>query len=237
MLSLSDAVRRIHAAGLPVLFADTCILLDVIRAPLRPAVLRGCVEAARELHQLVTSSPARCTLVAPSFVPREWLAHSPSEAEKLSAHLAEFDDESERLRDDLGLMGITPAFPRPEYRRLPLVERLHDLSRQLLGSSLQLEADQGCILRAYGRATSHAPPSCKGGEVKDSTIIEECLEACRRLHDAGFSPKRVFCTSNRNDYCEKGSSRLHAVLAADFESVGLEFAASLPQALSLIMRP
>ena len=45
----------------------------------------------------------------------------------------------------------------------------------------------------------------EGGEVRDSTIIEECLEVSRRLQAAGFSPKQVFCTSNKNDYCEKGS--------------------------------
>ncbi|MGO8903225.1 MAG: hypothetical protein ACLQU5_33545 [Isosphaeraceae bacterium] len=37
MPSIGDAVAQIVAAGLPILFIDTCILLDVIRAPLRPA--------------------------------------------------------------------------------------------------------------------------------------------------------------------------------------------------------
>jgi hypothetical protein len=64
MPSIDDAVARIQSAGLPVLFADTCLLLDVIRAPRRPAELRGCVAAAQELLQLITVPPARCTLVA-----------------------------------------------------------------------------------------------------------------------------------------------------------------------------
>jgi hypothetical protein len=33
MPSIADAVTQIQAADLPVLFADTCILVDVIRAP------------------------------------------------------------------------------------------------------------------------------------------------------------------------------------------------------------
>ena len=72
MPSIADVVTRIQAAGVPVLFADTCILLDVIRAPLRPADLQGCIEAAQELLQLLTFPPVRCTLVVASFVPREW---------------------------------------------------------------------------------------------------------------------------------------------------------------------
>ena len=37
MPNIADAIAHIQAAGLPVLFVDTCMLLDVIRAPLRPA--------------------------------------------------------------------------------------------------------------------------------------------------------------------------------------------------------
>jgi hypothetical protein len=133
-------------------------------------------------------------------------------------------------------MGLSPSFPRPEYRLLSLAERLHDVSHGLLNAALRLEPDQDCIIRAHGRATNYIAPSMTGGEVKDSTIIEECLEVSRRLRAAGFSPKRVFCTSNKNDYCEKGS-RLHSSLAADFGSAGLGFATSLPWAVNEIKNP
>ena len=61
-------------AGVPVLFLDTCILLDVMRAPLRPLELSGCVEAAQELLQLALLPPARCTMVVGVCSPR--MAHS-----------------------------------------------------------------------------------------------------------------------------------------------------------------
>lgn len=135
-----------------------------------------------------------------------------------------------------GLMGITPPFPRPEYRLLSLAEGLHDLSRRLLDIALQLDPDHDCIFRAYGRASHYTPPSLKGGEVKDSTIIEECLEVSRRLEAAGFPRKRVFVTSNRRDYCEAGS-HLHPLLSADFAAAGLGFATSLPWAVSEVKKP
>ena len=188
MPSISDAVARIQAADLPVLFADTCILLDVIRAPLRPAELRGCVSAAQELLQLTGATPTQCIVVVASFVPGEWLAHSQPEADSLRAHLAKFDGEAERLREFCSLMKIVPPFARTEYGLLPLAERLHNLSRQLLDCALHLDSDHDCIIRAHGRATSYTPPSLKGGEVKDSTIIEECLEVSRRLEAWTDSP-------------------------------------------------
>jgi hypothetical protein len=236
MPSIADIVAQIQAGGLPVLFADTCILLDVIRAPLRPAQLPGCVEAAQELLQLLTIPPVRCTLVVASFVPHEWLTHSGSEADNLRAHLTEIDDEAERLHQFCGLVGITPPFPTPGYRLLSLVERLHDLSRLLLDGALCLDPDQDCIIRAHGRASNYMPPSLKGGEVKDATIVEECLEVSQRLQVVGFSPKRVFCTSNTRDYCERGSSRPHPSLAVDLGAAALGFATNLPWAVNEIKK-
>ena len=97
-----------------------------------------------------------------------------------------------------------------------MAERLHDLSRQLMDGAPGLNRIKTASSGLTGRASNYTPPSLKGGEVKDSTIIEEYLEVSRRLRTAAFSPKRVFCTSNKNDYCEKGSSRLHPSLAVDF---------------------
>ena len=76
MANLSDAVAQIQAADLPVLVLDTCSLVDPIRAPLRPADLKDCIEASQELLQLVTVAPRRCTLVIASFIHGEWLTHA-----------------------------------------------------------------------------------------------------------------------------------------------------------------
>jgi hypothetical protein len=237
MPSIADIVAQVQAVGLPVLFADTCILLDVIRAPLRPAQLPGCVEAAQQLIQLLTIPPARCTLVTASFVPREWLTHAGSEADNLRAHLTEIDDEAERLHQFCGLVGITPPFPNTGYRLLSLAERLQDLSRGLLDVALRLDPDVDCIVRAHERAANHRPPSLKGGEVKDATIVEECLDVSRRLQAVGFSPKRVFCTSNTNDYCGRSSSRQHPSLAVEFRAAALEFTTNLPWAVNELNTP
>ncbi len=134
-----------------------------------------------------------------------------------------------------GLMGIIPPFPITRYSLLPLAESLHDLSSRLLDSALRLDQDRDCIIRSHTRASSYAPPARKG-QVRDATIIEECLEVSRQLQAVGFARKRVFCTSNTNDYCERGLSRLHPSLVVDFGAVGLEFAANLPWAVSEIKK-
>jgi hypothetical protein len=236
MPSIADAVAQIQAAGLSVLFADTCVLVDVIRAPLRPAELAGCVEAASELLHLVTTPPVRCSLVVASFVPGEWLEHSGREADNVRLLLSQIDRGADDLHRFCSLVGIVPPFPIARYSLLPLAQRLHDLSGQLLDSALRLDPDHDCIIRSHARASNYTPPARKG-HVRDATIIEECLEVSRRLQAAGFARKRVFCTSNTNDYCERGPTRLHPSLAVDFGAAGLEFATNLPWAVNEIKKP
>jgi len=214
---------------LPVLFADTCSLVDVIRAPMRPNKLKGCVLGATELRQLVSVAPIRCRLVAPSFVPGEWLDHAASERTNLRNHLAELDEYAADFHSTCSHVGIAPPFGKPAYSIVGLPDRLFDLSKLLLDNAIHLEPQDDTNMRAFGRAIKCTPPSKKGGEVKDCTIVEECLEVCRLLGAAGFTRRLVFCTSNTADYCE--GKNLHPAIAVDFAAVGLTFTTNLPWAV------
>jgi hypothetical protein len=230
MPSIADAAAHLHAAGLPILFLDTCSIVDIIREPLRPDKLAGCVAAGVELLQLATSTPTRCSLVVGSSVPREWLNHAQATADDLRNHLARLDDLASSFHETCTSLGIALPFGRPTYGGLGLVNRLYDLSKQLLDASLYLDAYNDTNMRAFARAATNTPPSRKGGEIKDSTIVEECLEVCRQLHAGGFGEKRIFCTSNTNDYCGPGGA-LHPALTGDFAAVGLHFVTNLPWAV------
>ncbi len=236
MPSIADVAAQVQTGGLPVLFADTCSLVDVIRAPIRPDQLKKCVDAAVELLQILTAIPRQCVLVVASHVPGEWAAHAGDEADNLRNRLAQLDEDADRFHEIAGLVGVTPPFARPAYGNLPLADRLKDLSRSLLDSALRLDPDNDCKIRAADRAAAYIPPSRKGGEVKDSTIFEEYLAVCRALEAAGFGRRKVFCTSNTRDYCETGT-RPFPNLAIDYANVGLQFAATLPWAVNELKKP
>ena len=62
MESIAAAVARIRLAVAPVVFLDTCVILDVVRAPLRDAA--ATVGAALELLAGATRVPELRTRVA-----------------------------------------------------------------------------------------------------------------------------------------------------------------------------
>lgn len=234
MVSIAHAVAQLHAAALPVLFLDTCSLVDVIRAPMRPKQLKHCVQVAVELRQLISVAPIRCRLVAASFVRGEWQSHAEAERQNLQKHLADMDEFAAGFHATCSHLGMSPTIGTPDFSNSGLPDSLFNLSQQLLGSAIHLDAQDDTNMRAFGRAIKCTPPSKKGGEVKDCTITEECLGVCRQLRAAGFAQRLVFCSSNTDDYCD--GKNLHPTIAIDFVPVGLAFAKTLPWAIHELLR-
>lgn len=228
MSSIGDAIEELHAAALPVLFIDTCSLLDVIRAPARPDQLKGCVRGATELHRFATGSPLSCRLVVASQVPDEWNQHANAEATVLRKHLAKLDESIADFHAACELLGL-PAFASSVYSNIRLPEHLFLLSQRLLDTALHLDAQDNTDIRALRRAKDRIPPSKRGGEVKDCIILEECLEVATGLRAAGFTRRIVFCTSNTDDYCE--GTQLHPAIASDFAPLGVVFTKNLTWAV------
>ena len=88
MPTIAAVANQVLTAGVPVLFLDTCSILDVIRAPARNLV--GCVEAATELIGMCQKTPIGCSLVVGSFVPIEWSNHNQHVLGELDKQHSEF---------------------------------------------------------------------------------------------------------------------------------------------------
>ena len=73
MESIATAVGRIRLAVAPVVFLDTCVLLDVVRAPLRNSA--ATVEAALELLTGAKRVVPTVYLFVGCPTPTEWNDH------------------------------------------------------------------------------------------------------------------------------------------------------------------
>ena len=220
---IAAVADHIVAENLPALFVDTCILLDLVRSIKRKA--KDCAAQAKTLHSAATVAPKQCIIVVSHIVKHEWLAREQELLDEASRHLIELEEHSGHFHDACGVLGIAPGFGRSNYAGHNLAVSLHDLSRQLLDCGIVIDQDNECSGRAIKRVMDNIPPSQKGREAKDCTIIEEYLAVVRCLQDAGFQKKRVLCTSNTNDYCE--GSKLHPELATEFAPINFRFTSNL----------
>jgi hypothetical protein len=225
MPSIAEAEAQVRAADRPVLFLDTCVLIDIIRATLR-CLGTNYVQRAIELRGFLTGAPPSCTLVVASMVQTEWHNNAPNTREDVRSHLIKIQTQAQHFHDACGVLGLGLGYGLPAYPAGNLHDRLFDLSAQILGLAICLDPDGGCATRAIGRVLANLPPSRQGGEMKDCVIVEEYLELTRQLRANGFARKCVFCTSNTND-----SGAPDPRLAADFAAVNLIFTTNLPWAV------
>src|SRR5262245_24098264 len=158
MPSITAVEAQLRADDRPVLFLDTCILLDLIRATYRCLGV-GYVQGAVELHTLLTSNPPQCALIVASMVPTEWADNAPKVRDEVQSHLKKIQDQAVHFHEACAILGITLTFGRPSYSAVGLAERLYDFSKALLDGSIRLDGDAGCVSRGYERVVGKTPPS------------------------------------------------------------------------------
>ncbi len=153
MPSIAAAEAQLRAAGRPVLFLDTCIIVDILRATMR-CMGTHFVHRAVELRGLLQSTPPGCALVVASVVPTGWGNHAPKTRDEVRGHLAKIQEQVEHFHAACGALGFGLAYGLPDYPAANLHGRLFDLSREILNLAVVLDTDGGCATRAIGRVVA-----------------------------------------------------------------------------------
>lgn len=230
MPTIAEAADHLLATGHPALCVDTCIVLDIIRAPLRK--IEGCVQAAVNLMDLVKQN--RCTIIASSRIRHEWNNHRAGVCEEAEEHVQKWLDDASAFREACELIH-NPISLGAHSNISVLITKLEELASAVIDAAIHLTQDAESASRATHRALAHIRPAQKGKGLEDCIVIEEYFELSRCLKVRGFTAKRVFCTSNRNDY--QDGVRLHAALSQEFADVGLTYTNSLDWAVAELKKP
>ncbi|EJY0884548.1 PIN domain-containing protein [Vibrio cholerae] len=228
--SLQDLCNKIIAeSNKPVLFLDTCVLLDVIRVSSRDGAN---VNTISTVNDLVNTDSM--WLIISDVVNSEWLqnvdkvySEADNHLKSLGKGLVQFQSALAQL-PSLGTFSYTK---RPHDYNIPSL--LKDLSNQLREKALVIDFDTECAGKAMLRVVSNKAPSALGkDESKDCTIYEHYLELGKQLRAASFSNEIVFASSNKADFGEP--EKLRAPIDSELSELNIRFVNSLPWALSLI---
>lgn len=211
MPNVAQASALIKQAVAPVVFLDTCVLLDIVRAPLRNAA--GNVEAAKELWTGATRNPPTVYLVIACPTPTEW-----------GAHVDEAVQESENAVNCVSAVSATcPFVGLPALGPLPpnlatLPDRLKALSKDLLDKSILLDKDNDALSRAMDRVINGLKPARKGGQgAKDAAILEHAVSLVDALLVGGFAGRRAFVSSNTVDFARANTTAVHPEIRPVFD--------------------
>lgn len=233
MTSLPDAVVTIQAHPAPIVFLDTCVLLDIIRAPLIRAPFRNTASAVQAATELLTGARHIPSTVYPVIgcpTPREW-------SDKVHEPFAECRQAVESVNavsEAWGFLGST-GLPRLPASAMNLPDRLKTLSEELRDAAILLDKDVDALSRAIDRVINAELPAKAGGKgAKDAVIMEHALGLTLALRAAGFQRTCIFVSSNTGDFAAPKTTNVHPILAPFFTSANLRYAASLAEAVALL---
>jgi hypothetical protein len=207
----------------PILFLDTCTLLDIVRAPLRD--LAAEVRAGVELRALAATGAVR--LFVQDIVPGEWADNLPATRRDGEAGVRAFI-ATWQIAADLG----QPAPPLPVQSPGNLIDELEQLSRDLLMAADTLDRDHAGMSWAIDRVAAKRKPSSAKGTVKDGHILGHALRLSALLESAGYPNSRVLVSSNRSDFADQFATGFHLDIVPHAVAVGLRYAASLEAAVA-----
>ncbi|MBI1914956.1 MAG: hypothetical protein HYS12_09510 [Planctomycetes bacterium] len=228
MTKIGRIVTAITGSPAPVLFLDSCILLDIVRTPLRNKASE--VRVATQFLASVRKAPKTIHLLIASPTPTEWNDHI-GEAVTDCTTAVNSCNAVASICAQIALPGV--AFLPAAVLNLPTM--LRQLSADLLASAVTIDHSAAALGRAVDRIIASTHPAKPGGKgAKDSVILEHAVETTDKLRTAGFTGITLFVSSNTADFAAKGSTNLHAQLVPAFNPVSLQYAVSLEDAESIL---
>lgn len=226
MIDVTTIVNDIVTHPAPVVFLDTCAILDVARASARSQ--SDSVSAATDLVALAARNPPGIHLLVVDLVLREWNDGIGTTSAEVARSIGTYRDVVRTALE----VGEMTDFVSPDGL-LGLAEKLRGRSEALLKACRQVARDSVATSAAFDRVVQLRRPSHKR-QIKDSYILEHCLAVSRTLRASGFQEPLLFVSSNLDDFAIKTTRTLHPELQDDFNSVQLQYAVTIGSALATL---
>ena len=223
-LSCDDVVARLVSDDAPVLLLDTCIILDIVRAPIREPIGVHDIKAIRALLTRMTQTPSAVSFVITEQVKHEFLENIDAVEKETLAELRKAEKTFKGILARMAALSPVHSIPSGiDLLSLGFPERGRQLAERIVKKSIVLKNSNDDKVNAVDRVRRAKPPARRGKEsVKDCLITESYLRLARSLQSVGFFRNVVFATSNTKDY-QQGQRNLHPALRMEFSAVGLEY--------------
>lgn len=195
--SISDILKMVIDNPKPIIFIDTCALLDIVRAPIREDIPAENISTSIDLY-----NSKNIWLIASEIVTTEW-NENVVEVERTTLNTIKNLHKNLLIFKNSVKNSPTPSKWNYNYEitSFDIEKVLKQVSSKLKGKLNTIKIDADCTHKAGMRVIKGLAPSNKGkSEFKDCAIIEHYLELALRLKANSFKNKLIFVTSNKNDY-------------------------------------
>lgn len=218
--------------GTRFLCLDTCVILDIMRDPMRDDVNEREQAASLELLHAAKCDKRLTSLIAEQ-VRKEFCDKVDDVHEEAKASLARFRKRVSKL-DDLAKLHGSPG--QVDLSHLNNHEyRCRKVAECWLNVGTLVPQSEQIVNLAFDRNNQARTPARKGKDsMKDCVILETYIERVRQLRNDGITTPIVFVSSNKNDYAEPNKAVIRADIEDEFRDIGLEYAPNMAAAKHLL---
>ena len=225
--SLSRTETSAHK-NVPILYLDTCAILDILRDPIQEDVRIHEQEASLALLQVAESGINLHALVADQ-VCTEFQDIVQDVEKKAKDGLLKFQNQIDEMDKLVTLHGSSGQVDLRHWK--DYVVRCRDIADRWLNVATLLSQSNQIKLKAVQRVSQARTPSRKGKEcLKDCIIVETYLEHISKLCKNGLTSTAVFVSSNTKDYTESRGTVLRKDLEKEFKPLRLKYAPNMAAA-------
>jgi hypothetical protein len=230
MLASAEVARRIVAAPAPVLFVDTCALLDLMRDPTRGTFSAGDIEAALRLLERAERRNDNLWLPIAAQVLDELRDNQANVKLEAGEKIRRLEETIHHVQSILAAYGLQTTAIAPTLVSSNFPDTANRVVERYFSAGLKTRNPRNIEKKAYARMAANRAPSSKGQQTKDCAVIESYLSLARQLRAQNFSGRIVFFTTNKKDYSDIANRSLHPDLVPEFAAVNLTYATNFQMA-------
>ncbi len=231
VITQREASAALVSVPCAVLFVDTCILLDIVRAPIRDTINANSAAIAQRLCALSRESPRGVWLVTSETVRDEWLENIADVKLEVAREILKIEKRRKHFLSAAGAANNIQYTYGDSEAAIRLEDRLESISQALLDECLIITPESAHIISAMQRVKQYRPPARRGkSEAKDCEIFEVFLGLCADSRAGGFCGPVLFASSNTTDYAGDNA----AGIKKDLGQVNGQHVSNLPWAMALI---
>lgn len=221
MIPPEDAARLIVQTDGPVVYIDTCSILDLIRGQ-RDAFNGEQAEAAVYLIDLAEAQ--KLSIALPQQVMTEF-----------ADHIADIRKNGERSIDNIGAK-VTQIFATmhaygsavqamPQMSGVGYVAAADAVINRLMAVSVVSTTTPEANNKAMQRVVDgRAPAASAKQSAKDCLVMESVIETLSIARATGFTAPAYFLSANIAEYGDETRRVLHADLVPEFTALNMNFA-------------
>ena len=220
-LTLNNAAKQLSIETQPILYMDTCVMLDIFRVVDRSnsyKPFKVYVELAKKVksHSVV--------IVYNETIQSEFIYNAPTVVKELRSKIQNLSRRWNAFRAMKDKSEVQSEINLSEEKIVRAANvTLKDIRRDAI-----IVKDYDAALRSsYDTVLKHKAPAVRDSQFKDAYIFKTCIDLAKKS-----GKQIIFCSTNTKDYCEDtGTKNVHPEILSQATSNNVIVTLSLGEAL------